>query len=287
MENGRLSQTAVSAAAARAAHLLVDGEPHIFRDTLAATLLDGLADEMIGYHRTHGDHIILAGTRAITTARGRYTEDRVARLGSPARYVILGAGLDTFAYRTPREAGVQVVEIDHPATQKGKLALLESAGIPVPENVTFVPADFESAPFTGLSPSPLPTLVSWLGVSVYLTREAIEATLAAVAALGPGTQFIMEYMLPAGLRDSTGNSYADIATQAVSDRGEPYATFLTPEEVADLLTGQGFEVLEQTSMREAVPAALWTRDDALRPFAFTHLVHATTTPSSRSRTGRR
>ncbi len=101
--------------------------------------MGGLAAEMIGYHRAQGDHIILAGTRAITTVRSRYTEARIARHG---QYAVLGAGLDTYGYRA--DPGVRVFEIDHPATQEWKRGLLAAAGIPVPENVVLVPVDFET-----------------------------------------------------------------------------------------------------------------------------------------------
>src|SRR6201999_2627936 len=95
------STMALLAAAARAAHLLVDDEPRIFSDPLAAPLLGDRADELIGYHTQHGTHPILAGARAQTACRSRYTEDAVARamLAGISQYVILGAGLDSFAYR--------------------------------------------------------------------------------------------------------------------------------------------------------------------------------------------
>lgn len=95
MDEGKPSATALSSAAARAAHLVADAEPRIFADTVAARLLGDRADEMIGYHRAKGEHIVLAGTRAITTVPGRFTEER---LGGFGRCVVHGAGLDTFAY---------------------------------------------------------------------------------------------------------------------------------------------------------------------------------------------
>jgi methyltransferase (TIGR00027 family) len=288
MESARPSQTALSSAAARAAHLLVDHEPHLFRDKLAASLLGGLADEMIGYHRTHGDHLILSGTRALTTTRGRYTEEHLTKARA-ARYIVLGAGLDTFAYRLAPDAGIDVIEVDHPATLEWKRALLATAGITVPETLTFLAADFESGapalrhipPVDGGPGNSRPTVVSWLGVTMYLTREAIEATLAEVARLGPGTELIMEYALPPELRDPVGEAYAEFAAQVVSDRGEPYITFLHPDDVTALLKAQGFHVAEHIRMQDTVPPAQWSRSDALRPFDFFQLVRATVTGTGR------
>jgi methyltransferase (TIGR00027 family) len=137
------SETAQTAAAARAAHLLVDRAPLIFADPLAYPLLGERAEELVAYHRGHGDHPVLAGARAAVTTRSRYTEDRLAALGAD-QYVILGAGLDSYAYRST--GPVRVFEVDHPATQEWKHDRLTDAGIAVPSSVTFVPVDFEGDP---------------------------------------------------------------------------------------------------------------------------------------------
>ncbi|WP_153536372.1 class I SAM-dependent methyltransferase [Actinomadura macrotermitis] len=277
MDIGKPSRTALATAAARAAHLVVDHSPHLLRDTVAAPLLGGLAEEIIGYHRAHGDHLLLAGTRALTTARAHYTERRVAESGA-SQYVILGAGLDTFAYRC--DGGVRVFEVDHPATQEWKRTLLAAAGLSPRGEVVHVPVDFEADdPWRALAAAGLdphrPALVSWLGVSVYLTSEAIGATLAGLAALAEGSELVMEYLLPPALRDAAGDAYAAHAAQAVAERGEPYLTFLTPGETERLLAGHGLTVVEDVGLRDAVPAACWQRDDALRPFEFARLVRAT------------
>jgi methyltransferase (TIGR00027 family) len=116
------SQTALTAAAARAAHLVVDGSPKIFTDSLAAALLLDRADELLAYHRTHGGHPVLSGARTQVVTRSRYTEDRLAESvqRGAGQYVILGAGLDSFAYRSALAARVRVFEVDHPATQAWK-----------------------------------------------------------------------------------------------------------------------------------------------------------------------
>jgi methyltransferase (TIGR00027 family) len=117
-DNESPSQTAHTAAAARAAHLLVDHQPWIFADHLAAVLLGRLADEFIGYHRAHGGHLVLSAARAQVTCRSRYAGGRLAaavRRGV-TQYVILGAGLDSFACRSPLARQVAVFEVDHPAS---------------------------------------------------------------------------------------------------------------------------------------------------------------------------
>jgi methyltransferase (TIGR00027 family) len=127
------SQTALTAAAARAAHLVVDSEPRVFADSLAARILGDRAEELLAYHRLQGDHPILAGARAQVVCRSRVTEDLLAT-GRFTRYVLLGAGLDSFAYRS---TDIEVVEVDLPATQKWKKQALEKAGISVPETVKY------------------------------------------------------------------------------------------------------------------------------------------------------
>ena len=277
MNAGEPSSTALSSAAARAAHLVADGAPKVFEDTVAPRLVGGPAAEMIGYHRAQGDHIILAGTRAVTTVRSRYTEERIARHG---QYVVLGAGLDTYGYRA--DPGVRVFEADHPATQEWKKGLLESAGIQVPENVVLVPVDFEKDdPVERLAAAGfdigVSALVGWLGVSYYLTRDAVARTLDALARLAPGSELVMDYALPEGLRDAEGEAYARIAAQVVRESGEPQRSLFAPGEIDGLLADHGFRVEENVSLRDAVPAHLWRRDDALRPFDFFRLVRATVT----------
>lgn len=275
MDGGRPSATALSSAAARAAHLVADGEPKVFADTVAPRLLGGLADEMIRYHREQGEHIILAGTRAVTTVRARYAEQR---LGRHVQYVILGAGLDTFAYRA--DGGIAVFEVDHPATQEWKKGLLKAAAIAVPRQVAFAPADLAvERPLRQLLDAGFdaarPALVSWLGVSYYLTRDAVAATLAELGRLAPGSEIVMDYALPDGMRDAEGDAYARIAEQIVAERGEPYASHFAPDEINALLSDHGFEVDQNVSLRDAVPAPMWRRTDSLRPFDCFRLVSAT------------
>jgi O-methyltransferase involved in polyketide biosynthesis len=298
------SQTALFAAAARAAHLIVDREPVIFADELAAVLLGEQAGEFISYHRLHGTHLVLSSARAQAVCRSRFTEDHLAARvrDGVSQYVILGAGLDSFAYRwQPATAGpaaagpaaagpatagpagrgqIRVFEVDHPASQQWKRDHLAAAGIPVPDHVSFVPLDFERDPLAGrlrqagFDPD-RPALVSWLGVTMYLTQAAISQTLAEIGTFAPGTQLITDYMLPAALRDATGSTYADLVAPTAAERGEPWLTFLAPDDMSALLDRHGFGAIAHVQQRDSVPAALWDRTDALRPAALSVLARAT------------
>jgi methyltransferase (TIGR00027 family) len=179
MENeGHPSQTAMTAAAARAAHLLVDSEPRIFADSLAALLLGDQAETYIRYHREYSDHPLLAGTRAQATCRSRFTEDQLAlaAAGGTAQYVILGAGLDSFAYRSELAGRLRVFEVDHPATQQRKRALLAAAELAEPPTLTWVPADFETDELTA-SLTGLLTRHGFTGVRDVRQRDAVSAAL--------------------------------------------------------------------------------------------------------------
>ena len=275
------SSTALTAAAARAAHLIVDRAPFIFADTLAARLLGEQADELLGYHRSRGGHPVLAGARAQVTYRSRYTEDRLAaavRRGVD-QYVILGAGLDSFAYRSPLAARVRVFEVDRPATQDWKRAQLSTQDIPVPAGVAYVPVDLAAGTLAdrlagaGFDRS-RPALVSWLGVTMYLTRAAIGETLCVLGGLAPGTEVVLDHMLPEQLRDPAGQSYVEQVAPVAAGRGEPWLTFLGPDQMSALLAEHGLEPVAQVTQRDALDPALWQRTDVLRPARLSQLARA-------------
>jgi methyltransferase (TIGR00027 family) len=274
--NGQPSLTAFTAAAARAAHLIVDDDPPIFADTLAEAMLGERAGELIGFHRAHGTHPILSGARAQVTCRSRYTEDSLADgigLGT-GQYVMLGAGLDSFARRSRLAGQVRVFEIDHPATQEWKRRIA-----PVPENVSFVPVDFSrdslrerlgAAGFDFAAPA----FVSWLGTTMYLEENAIEQTLSVTGGFAPGSEVIVDYMLPAGLRDAAGDSYAEQVGQALAERGEPWLSLFAPDDMAALLRRHGFGPVRDVRQRDMIPAAAWDRTDSLRPADLSRIAHA-------------
>jgi methyltransferase (TIGR00027 family) len=281
MSDDEPSQTALLAAAARAAHLIVDDEPLIFADTLADALLGDRAEEFTGYHRAHGAHIVLSTARAQVTCRSRYAEDRLAaaiRRGV-TQYVILGAGLDSYAYRAGPAGQVRVFEVDHPATQQWKRWQLARAQIPVPGSVSFVPADFEAGSLTGRLIAngfslARPALVSWLGVTMYLTRDAISRTLAEIGGFAPGTELVTDYMLPEAMRDEVGRTYAELVMPVAAQRGEPWLSFFRPDEMSALLAGHGLGAAEHIRQHDQVESAAWNRSDSLRPSSLSYLARA-------------
>ena len=283
LNSGAASSTALTAAAARAAHRLVDAEPLIFDDPLAHTLLGDRADGLLEFHRAHGNHPILACARTLVTTRSRFTESRLAAaVGRGTRqYVILGAGLDSFAYRADPSAAptLAIFEVDHPDTQAWKLRRLDDASIPAPGTLSFVGVDFEQDVLAdhlaaaGFDAT-VPAYVSWLGVSMYLTEDAIRETLAVVATFAPGTELVLDHMLPPDLCDEAGRMYAEAVGANSADQGEPWLSVLSPAEVARMCEQSGLVAVEQVSTRDSVDPALWERTDALAPIRLSALTRA-------------
>ncbi|MEV0718994.1 SAM-dependent methyltransferase [Asanoa sp. NPDC050611] len=269
------SQTALLAAAARAAHRIVDGEPRILDDHLAEPLLGDRADELVAYHRAHGDHPILAGARAQTVLRSAYTERALTAFvhRGPSRYVVLGAGFDSSPYRLDLP-GTPVFELDHPATSAAKQAALSAAGLDTGA-VTFVPVDLAAGDPLPAFDRSRPTFVSWLGVVMYLAPDEVARTVAMLAdTLAPGSELVFDHMLPPELRDAAGNDYARQVGAVAAADGEPWRSTFAPAEVADLLTARGWKVTAQPDARATVPPETWERADALRPLGLSALAHA-------------
>jgi methyltransferase (TIGR00027 family) len=264
-----ISETALTAAAARAAHLIVDHEPHIFCDPLAETLLGERADELLAYHRLHGDHPVLAGARAQVTCRARLAEGRVSGSGLD-QYVVLGAGLDSFAYRTT--VHTRVFEVDGPATQAWKRERVPAATT----DVRYVPVDFERDDLAaGLAhhgfDAGRPAVVSWLGVSMYLTSAGIDETLSALARLAAGSEIVLDYFLPEAMRDERGRLYAEQVGPVSAERGEPWRTVLAPDELTEILAAHGWTTVDHIGQSQV--AELQGRSDSLRPSRLSMLAH--------------
>jgi O-methyltransferase involved in polyketide biosynthesis len=121
----------------------------------------------------------------------------------------------------------------------------------------------------------LPAFVAWLGVTMYLTQTAIDRTLAEISALAAGTRLVADYMLPAALRDDAGTSYVEQVMPVAARRGEPWLTFLAPQEMSGLLAAHAFGQITHLAQRDIGDAAMWRRTDSLRPISLSMLVHAT------------
>jgi methyltransferase (TIGR00027 family) len=281
VDTGQPSRTAMATAAARAAHLVVDCEPWILEDRLAAVLLGDVANELVAFHRDSGAAEVLASMRVAMTTRSRYTEVRLAEAVSRGigQFVLLGAGLDSFAYRAPLAQQLDVFEVDHPATQAWKRDRLAAAQIPVGNWVTFVPVDFRVDSLSdclvdmGFDRSE-PAFVTWLGVSQYLTEEAIGATLDVIGEFARDTELVMEYLLPAVMRDEAGQRLADFFMPRAASSGEPWLTFFTPTRIGRLLARRGLVVMDDVGRKDQIDRLLWERSDGLRPHELGRLVRA-------------
>ncbi len=241
------SRTALGAAAYRAAHQILD-RPVVFADPLAIPILatDGAAalERQLDPEQAQ----TWRRMRAFIAARSRFTEEALdgAVRNGLGQFVVLGAGLDTFAYRNPYGPRLAVFELDHPATQAFKRAQLAAAGIDVPPSLTFVPIDFErQSLLAALEAAGFrrenPALFSWLGVTMYLDRERVLATLAAVArGAAPGTEVIFDYVLPAASVDASIRPRYEALIERHAALGEPWRSFFEPHELDTALRRLGF-----------------------------------------------
>ncbi len=176
--------------------------------------------------------------RAFLVARSRYAEDNLRRAvdNGMRQYVLLGAGLDTFAYRNPFP-GLRVFEVDHPATQAWKRELLRKGGIAIPEGLTFAPVDFESQSLSAQLQAAgfdfdAPAFFAWLGVVPYLTIDAFRATLGFVAGRPAGSGVTLDYGQPRDALPFLERLAHDALAARVERAGEPFRLFFTPESVA-------------------------------------------------------
>lgn len=253
MQPGRASETAMGSALLRAAHAQQDAGFRLLDDTLSASLLapaDRARPEAVmsawppDVHRTW---------RVSHALRTRIAEDvAVDGLAEGRRdYVLLGAGLDTFAWRHPRSGDFTVREYDHPDTQSWKRAALRRAGLPVPDNLRFVPVDLSTTALDELATPGLATW-NWLGVTMYLTRAATEATLRHIATRRRGTTLVVNFAFKTGELDDVATATAAAGSAAVADCGEPLLARYTPDEARSLLHGSGFgtvDVLDENRLR--------------------------------------
>jgi methyltransferase (TIGR00027 family) len=189
--------------------------------------------------------------------RSRYAEDRLAdavRRGT-RQYVVLGAGLDTYACRHPG-GDLRVFEVDHPATQGWKRARIAEAGLVQPACLAFAPADFETVGINdalagaGFDAS-APAFVACLGVSYYLAKEAFAATLRWAAGSAAGSELVLDFM---PLRSAQAQDAFRKLAQIVAERGEPLKSFFDPAEMEALARTAGFSLAEAVAA-EAIDAA--------------------------------
>jgi len=267
----RPSRTALRVAMRRAAHQLFD-QPKVLDDSIALPIIGSKAAAKLENERGSEDGRIAVSIRAFMVARSRYAEDALAHSieRGAKQYVVLGAGLDTFAYRNPYpESALRVFEVDYPATQEWKRRQLEEARIAVPPSVTYAPVDFERQTLSeGLRvagfDSAKPAFFSWLGVTMYLTEDAIMSTFGFIASTPPGGGVAFDYAVPRSSLGLLGRIALDAVSRRVTAAGEPFRTFFAPAELAERLRRAGFSSVEDLGADEINARYFKDRHDQLK-----------------------
>jgi methyltransferase (TIGR00027 family) len=276
MQTGQPSRTARAAAAYRAAHQILEGG-RLFKDALAVRILGEDADTIAREAEAHP-----AGKRMrlFIAIRQRFAEDALAAAVARGvrQLVVLGAGLDTFAYRSPFGDRLSVFEVDHPNTQAWKRQCLAEAGISLPAWLTFTPVDFErqtladgleSAGFDGTRPS----FFTWLGVVPYLAEETVWGTLAFIAGLRGGARVVFDYSDPPDSLPPEMREAHDYRAAHVASIGEPWLSYFQPEELHRKLKSLGFTEIEDLNP-SAIAARYFPSRAGTAPAAGGHIIRA-------------
>jgi methyltransferase (TIGR00027 family) len=254
MQSGQASRTALGAAGHRAAHQVLE-RGFIFSDPLALRILGPEAEEAVGEAQREPHR---RGLRLFIAVRTRFAEDALAAAVARgvSQLVVLGAGLDTYAYRSPSSDRLRIFEVDHPSTQAWKREQLAAASIAIPEALTFAPVDFERAGLAeGLAAAGFDarrqTFFTWLGVVPYLTEQAIFATLGFVAGLPGGAHVAFDYSNPTESIVDPGRRAAHEALAArVAEAGEAFRTHFETPALGARLTALGFGEIEDLGPAE-------------------------------------
>jgi methyltransferase (TIGR00027 family) len=274
--------TAARVALWRALHVQVDAPPHVLNDEVGLRLVSPEA----GW-RERGD-MHPEGTspfRAGVVSRARFIEDLVVEQagGGVPQYVILGAGLDTFAQRRPEIAAhLSVFEVDQPEPQAWKRRRLIETGYGIPDWLRLVPVDFEASQdwwgeLTGAGFDPgRPAVVVSTGVTMYLTEAATAATLRQLAGLAPGSTLAMTFLLPPSLLDGADRAGLEMAETAARASGTPFISFFTPRKMLALAREAGFRETRHVSGSSLGERYFADRADGLRPSSGEDLLVAST-----------
>jgi methyltransferase (TIGR00027 family) len=263
--------SAVRVALWRALHVEVDPPPHVLEDEIGLKLA---APDEAWRHRpdmdAHGTRLF----RASIVARARFIEDLVVEQAARgiSQYAILGAGLDSFAQRRPEIAsGLKVFEVDQLGPQAWKRERLIELGFGIPDWLRLVPVDFEAGGSwweqlaeSGFDAS-RPAVVASTGVSMYLTKDAIAATLSQIAVLAPGSTLVMSFLLPLELADPEVRPGLQRAAQGARASGTPFISFFAPTAMLALARDAGFREVQHVSAANLAERYFAGRTDGLRP----------------------
>jgi len=282
MKENRPSRTAQSVAMSRAAHQILD-DPKVFDDPVAIRIIgkENASALLSDPHKLENTRLS-PYLRAFIAARSRYDEDELTLSvqRGVCQYVILGAGLDTFAYRNPYPEGMlHVFEVDHPSTQSWKRSCLEEAGIILPNDLTFVPVDFDAqTPEDGLDRAGFDpgkcTFFSWLGVTEYLRTKTVMATLHFIASAPRGSGVVFDYLISPSLLTPAQRLVFDILAQRVASAGELWRTFFEPTSLKRDLHAMGFGHVKDNGQEEINETYFKDRKDGLKVGSLSHVMIA-------------
>ncbi|MGA8458511.1 MAG: class I SAM-dependent methyltransferase [Streptosporangiaceae bacterium] len=263
--------TAVRVALWRALHVEIDPPPHVLEDEIG---LQMVAPDDGWRARPDMDPPGTRGFRASIVARARFIEDLVAEQGGRGvtQYILLGAGLDTFAQRRPEIASrMRVFEVDQPGPQAWKRQRLTELGFGVPDWLRLVPVNFEQngswwqeLAVAGFDPG-RPAVVASTGVSMYLSKDATAATLRQLAGLAPGSTLAMTFLLPRDLLDDADRAGLQAADQGARASGTPFVSFYAPQEMLAMAREAGFADARHVSGASLGERYFAGRSDGLRP----------------------
>jgi methyltransferase (TIGR00027 family) len=278
MQSGKPSRTAWGAAAHRAAHQVLE-QGRIFADPLALRILGKEADIA---DRRAGEQHFRRRLRIFIAIRTRFAEDALAdalRRGV-RQLVVLGAGLDTYAYRCTWGDRLRIFEVDHPATQAWKRRLLEEAAIPIPQSLTFAPIDFEHTNLAeGLAAASFDpsqqTFFTWLGVVPYLTEEAVWSTLGFIANLPRGAHVVFDYSDPPASLPAEWRARHQQRAAHLAELGEELRSFFEANDLRAKLLSLGFAEIEDLGPSQ-IAARYLLKGATTLPDKGGHILRATT-----------
>jgi len=276
------SRTAMLAAVARGLLRLEAAPPWVLDDAFALVLVGPAWQELrkgpVSLFPTEVVREVFAGI----STRSRYAEDRLAA-GAFAQYVILGAGLDSFAWRRPDLLrSLRVFEVDHPASQAWKLERVSDLALPLSDSQVFVPVDFEAEPLQDALRTAgfdwgEPALFSWTGVAPYLTAQAIASTLRTIAGAAAGSEVVLSYLAEESVLDDAGREFMRIYTPLAASIGEPLQPGWPALEIERLISRSGLKVVDHPARADLQERYFADRTDGLRPYNVEALVTARVT----------
>lgn len=260
--------SALMVATQRAAHQLLD-RPLVLDDPVALTILGAVQAQVLRDNIDRFRDPASVGMRSSVIVRSRLADDVWSEAVERGilQHVVLGAGLDTSAFRHP-DTPARIFEVDLPAMQAWKQARLREAGIAVPPSLHFVPVDFERVGLAeGLAragfDADAPAIFSWLGVTMYLDEAAVFETLRFIAGCAKGSAVLFEYVTPLSSLPSIMRIAMEQLTARFAERGEPWKTFFEPAVITETLGALGFNHINAWTPEELNQRYLANRDDGL------------------------